>query len=501
MKVLVDMRPALDGFSGIPQEMRLLFRGLGQLPDTRVSGLLHSGNLVLERGLALDRAGALVRGSDAGADIDRQSQVVVSLQQGAASHRFEWLRKRLLKVLGPLGAGLGAMLGRQVALSGFEPDHFRDFVWRALFDKTLPVEDLEAVMQSDYRVLRWPWSAMNALGVATATLGHAVYPRLDTRGQDVFLAATPFPGRMRRGTTMIVRYFDAIPLLMPHTVRNRGYHRAMHWHSLKRNDADGAWFVCGSDATREDLLAVLPHAEKRVVTVANMVSHDFHAESEGAARVPEIIWSRKNRHAPHGGGAPVREADCPNGELPYLLMVATLEPRKNHQALLDAWELLRAGRHPGLHLVCVGSLGWDYEAILQRFAPWLERGGVHFLHAVPASDLRLLYRHARATVSPSVAEGFDYSGIEAMRCGGPVVASDIAVHQGVYGKAAEYFSPYAPAQLAAVLDTLIDDSPAARSRRSALVEEGFRQSQRYTPEALLPQWAELLAQATHDRAG
>lgn len=497
MRVLVDMRPALDGFSGIPQEMRLLFRGLAQMPDTHVNGLLHSGNLVLERGMALDREGQLVRSADPGADIDRLSQVVVSLQQGAASHRLEWLRKRLLKIYGPLWAAMGSLVGRQVPLSGFDPAAFQDFVWRSLFDKTLPVEDLPAVMQSGYRVLRWPWSALNAVGVGSGMLGHAIYPRLDTRGQDVFLTATPFPGRTRRGTTMLVRYFDAIPLLMPHTVRNRGYHRAMHWHALRRNDADGAWFVCGSDATREDLLAVLPHAEKRVVTVANMVSHHFHVENEGPARVPEIIWSRKNRHAPHGGGAPVKDSDCVGGELPYVLMVSTLEPRKNHQVLLDAWELLRAGRHPGLHLVCVGSLGWDYEAILQRFTPWLERGGVHFLHAVPANDLRLLYRHARATVSPSVAEGFDYSGVEAMRCGGPVVASDIPVHRGVYGAAAEYFSPYAPAQLAAVLDGLIDGSPAARQRREELVAQGIQQSQRYTPEALLPQWAELLARATH----
>lgn len=492
MNVLVDMRAALDGFSGIPQEMRLLFRGLGQLPDTQVSGLLHSGNLVLEPGLPLDGQGRIAGGIAGDEAINRQSSVVVSLQQGAASHRFEWLRKSALKVLGPLGALAGSAVGRQVPLTGFRSQHFRDFVWQGLFAKTLPVRDLDDVMRHDWRVLRWPWSMMNAWGVATGALGHAMYPRLDTRGQDVFLAATPFPGRVRRGTTMVVRYFDAIPLLMPHTVRNRGYHRAMHWHALKRNAADGAWFVCGAESTRQDLLAILPQAERRIVTVHNMVSHHFHDEPAGPDRVPEIIWSRKNRDAPHGGGAPVQPAEAGPAGLPYLLMVSTLEPRKNHQTLLDAWELLRAGRHPGLHLVCVGSLGWDYEAILQRFAPWLQRGGVHFLRGVPADDLRLLYRHARATVCPSVAEGFDYSGIEAMRSGGPVVASDIPVHREIYGDAATYFSPYAPAELAALLDPLVGDDDEARARRAAGVARGTPQAARYTPDALLPQWAELL---------
>lgn len=494
MKILLDMRPALDGYSGIPQETRLLFRSLATLPGATMTGLLQSGNLILETGLPLDRHGALAATRNASHDIDCQSQVVVSLQQGAASHRLEWLRKRLLKVVGPLGAAAGALFGRQVPLSGFEPLHFQDFVWRAMFAKTLPVQDFDAVMKSSYRVMRWPWSILNALGVATAALGHAVYPRLDTRGQDVFIAATPYPGRVRRGTQLVVRYFDAIPLLMPHTVRNRGYHRAMHLQALKRNAADGAWFVCGSDATLADLLSVLPEVAPRALTIPNMVSHHFHAEPESADRVGEIIWGRKNRDAPHGGGAPLADGEhSDNAPVPYLLMVATVEPRKNHQALLDAWELLRAGRFPKLHLVCVGSLGWDFESILQRFTPWLQRGGVHLLHGVPADDLRLLYHHAQATVCPSFAEGFDYSGVEAMRSGGIVVASSIQVHRDVYGSAAEYFSPYAPVELAAVLDRVL--APSAAPRRAELVAHGAVQSLRYTPEQLLPQWTAFLQRA------
>jgi len=44
---------------------------------------------------------------------------------------------------------------------------------------------------------------------------------------------------------------------------------------------------------------------------------------------------------------------------------------------------------------------------------------------VPAEALRLLFRQAVVTVCPSVGEGFDFSGVEAMRCGGVVAASDI----------------------------------------------------------------------------
>ena len=51
MKVLLELRPALDGHSGIPQETRLLFRGLAGMEGIDVVGLIQSSNLVVEAGL------------------------------------------------------------------------------------------------------------------------------------------------------------------------------------------------------------------------------------------------------------------------------------------------------------------------------------------------------------------------------------------------------------------------------------------------------------------
>src|SRR5690606_20485234 len=98
----------------------------------------------------------------------------------------------------------------------------------------------------------------------------------------------------------------------------------------------------------------------------------------------------------------------------------------------------------------------------------------------PAQELRLLYRHARCVVCPSFYEGFDFSGVEAMRCGGAVLASDIAVHRDVYGAASEYFNPHSVDDLEQALVRLM--SPAAVGRRAELIEEGARVSLQYTPE-------------------
>jgi glycosyltransferase involved in cell wall biosynthesis len=497
VKILLEMRPALDGYSGIPQETRLLFRGLADVPNIEVEGLLQSGNLVLEDGLPLDSRGEVRKGLPQAERMARLSSVVVSLQQGAASHRFEYWRKRLLKLLGPAGAVTGGLLGRCVPLTGFEPEHFEDYIWRALFAKTLPVEDFAVVTTRPYRVMRWPWSVVNALAVASGNFGCALYPRLNTRGADFFIAETPYPGRVSRGTDMVVRYHDAIPLTMPHTIKDRGYHRAMHYHALRRNAEDGAWFACVSNATRADLLSVLPEVEQRTVTIPNMVSHHFHLEDCGPARVPEIIWSRKNRSAPHEGGAPLDNNAVESKGLEYLLMVSTIEPRKNHQALVDAWELLRTGGHPDLHLVCVGALGWEHEAIINRFKPWLQRGGLHLLSDVPADDLRLLYRHAAATVCPSFGEGFDFAGVESMCSGGVVVSSDIPVHREIYGEASAYFSPYSAADMAQTISKVMSPSePSLRNRLRAL---GPQVSAQYRPARVLPQWQAFLHQLAKAR--
>lgn len=489
VRVLLELRAALDGHSGIPQETRLLFRGLAGMDGVEVVGMIQSSNLVVEPGLPT-RGGEVAPTVSDEERINRLSRVVVSLQQGAASHRLEHIRRRILKLFRPAGSVLASVFGGKVSLGAFDPTHFKDFIWRGLFAKSLPDEDFALVTSKSFRVLRWPWSVLHAIGVASAQLGHALYARLDTRRVDVMLVETPFPGRVMRPTKMVVRYHDAIPLLMPHTIKDRGYHRAAHYHALLRNARDGAWFACVSDATREDLLSVLPQVASRTVTIPNMVSHHFFPETEGDVRIPEIIWSWKSRRAPFEGGAPVADADARPGEFAYLLMVCTIEPRKNHLALLEAWEQLRSQEFGRLHLVFVGSLGWDHAAILARCAPWLQRGGLHLLENVPSADLRLLYRHAKVTVCPSFGEGFDFPGIESMRCGGVVAASDIPVHRGVFRDACEYFSPYSPGDIARSLRALL--GPESASRRATLVERGGQVAAQYLPERILPQWSEFL---------
>lgn len=482
MKLLLEMRPALDGHAGIPQETRLLFRGLSLLEGVEVEGLLQSSNRILARGLS---PSSLRLSRDR--QINQLSRVVVALQSRGDPSRLERAVMAMRYALVPFRTLLSVVFGLRQSLGRFEAEHFKDFVWRGLFARTLPPADFELVTRARYRVARMPWTALHAVGLATRRLGHAMYPHLDTRGFDIMVAETPYPGRVSGSTKLVVRYHDAIPLLMPHTISDKSYHQASHYHALRRNVLDGAWFACVSESTRQDLISVFPEAESRAVTIPNMVSHHYFAEESSPQRIPDIL--RLRRHAEfEGQSAPVVSR---GGEgTPYLLMVSTIEPRKNHLSLLAAWEQLRAEGWADLQLVFVGMLGWEHKAIVKKFRPWLARGGLHILEDVPADELRLLYRHARVTVCPSFGEGFDYSGVEAMRCGGVVAASDIAVHRDVFGEAAEYFSPYSVRDLAVAISRLI--GPASEERRRALGAMGTTVSAQYLPDQILPQWQAFL---------
>ena len=478
VKILLELRPAFDGHAGIPQETRLLFRGLSQIDGLQVDGMLQSSSRLLAKGLPAADGGRLWPEHKR---INRLSRVVVSAQPGRGARRLE-LIVAALKML-------STFVGRRQALTRFEASHHQDFIWRSLFGKTLPAQDFDTVTRAAYRVLQLPWGGMHRGGLFFRRfLGRAVYPRLDTAGYDVLIAETPFPGRVSAGTALVVRYHDAIPILMPHSISDREYHQASHYQALRRNVEDGAWFACVSEATRRDLLAIFPQAEPRAVTLYNMVSHHYYPQDEPADRVPDILVTRRNPavRTQAGGEAPPRGA-------PYLLMVSTIEPRKNHLALLSAWERLRNSGHSDLQLVFVGMLGWDHEPIVRKFEPWLNQG-LHVLEDVPADELRLLYRHASVTVCPSFGEGFDFSGVEAMRCGGIVAASDIPVHRDVFDDAAAYFTPYAAEQLADSLSQLL--AADAADRRRWLVARGAEISARYLPEVLLPRWRQFFDRLT-----
>ena len=124
---------------------------------------------------------------------------------------------------------------------------------------------------------------------------------------------------------------------------------------------------------------------------------------------------------------------------PAFLMVGTIEPRKGHALVLDAFDQLWADG-ADVTLVVVGRQGWMSDALAARMRSHAQSGTrLIWLERVSDEYLEQIYDGARALVAASEAEGFGLPLVEAARRGLPVIARDIPVFREVSSAFASYF--------------------------------------------------------------
>lgn len=178
------------------------------------------------------------------------------------------------------------------------------------------------------------------------------------------------------------------------------------------------------------LRAMTDHAA--VVLTNSQASADAAAAQIAAHRL----------RAPHFAVVPLGVEDCfrdpaavapIRADHPYLVVVGTIEPRKNLAFLFEVWRGLvgRAGA-AAPRLVVVGRRGWENEGVID----YLERSGRLAPFIVEVSDLSdaglaAVMAGARAVLAPSLAEGFSLPVAEGLALGAPVICSDIPVHREI----------------------------------------------------------------------
>lgn len=153
------------------------------------------------------------------------------------------------------------------------------------------------------------------------------------------------------------------------------------------------------------------------------------------------------------------------GQAPVYLMVSTVEPRKNHVYLLDAFERLWADG-TDVRLCIIGKIGWKCEALVDRIRRHPQQGKRLFMfNDVNDKSLEFAYSNARALVFPSYAEGFGLPLVEAMQRGLPVMASDIPVFREVGQDFMAYFDLSDPGSLVELIEAFEVSGrfPAARA--------------------------------------
>src|ERR1051326_605973 len=255
------------------------------------------------------------------------------------------------------------------------------------------------------------------------------------------------PRRARLSAT--VHDFTCWLLPETHPAANVAADKAFAERILKR--ADG--LIAVSEATRADGVRLPKLAPEKIRVIYHGVADMFFRATAADADTVRVRYGLKR---------------------PYVLFVGTIEPRKNIDRLLDAYQGLEASIREEFELVLAGPPGWAPGATMARVRQLPQ--GMRYLGYVAEQDLAGLFAGAAAFVYPSLYEGFGFPVAQAMAAGTPVITSDVSALPEISGGAAVLIDPRSEAELREAMRRLLT-SPGERAR---LAERGGVTDRRFS---------------------
>jgi glycosyltransferase involved in cell wall biosynthesis len=243
--------------------------------------------------------------------------------------------------------------------------------------------------------------------------------------------------------------------------------------SVPRTLRRASHVIAVSETTRQDIVERYNVEPSRVSTIYNGVDGWFYSPEPAAVE----------RAIEHFGL-----------HRPYFIIVGTVEPRKNHLALLHAFAQLYEKRKD-VSLAIVGSPGWLSEPIIAEIEKSAMSMPVRYLRFVDDTWIPALYAGSVALVAPSWYEGFGLPVLEAMACGAAVITSDRGSLPEVAGGNAILVPPGDIEELAASMERLLDDS----ALRADLVKRGREHAATFSWRGAAEEHAELYRQVAANR--
>lgn len=274
-----------------------------------------------------------------------------------------------------------------------------------------------------------------------------------------------FPGVTPGWTTLptAMTIHDLSPWITPqfYTVKDHLYHRLAHLRARAR-DAELLFTV--SAATARDVQQLWGIPAERLLATPLGVDHALFRSREQPS-------DRNNRAA----------YDL---NRPYFAALATREPRKNLESVLEAYVNFRARCVHGPALALVGGSGWKSGHLARMIARSPVANDIVTTGFVPRAHLGALLRGAHAMVFPSFYEGFGLPVAEALTCGTPVIASAIPAHFEVAGSAAPAVFFVDPFNVTDIVRGMTEITKSAASWKDVALEYGPQRAQEYSWHAL-----------------
>ncbi len=226
-----------------------------------------------------------------------------------------------------------------------------------------------------------------------------------------------------------------------------------------------SWFPSGQRFATRVVVPRSVRAASRVIAVSQSTADDvcrrFHVARERVVVVPEGRPAVSRVAA--ADAAAVRERLRVGDD--YLFFVSTLEPRKNVERLVRAFDAFmdeHYEQHRSLQLVIAGAKGWKHEPIIRAIAHARWSSHIRVVGYVSQEEKMAVMRDALCMVFPSLWEGFGLPVVEALSLGVPVLTSSVSALPEVAGPGAVYVRPDS---IQSIADGLTEMLRSAQQRR------------------------------------
>ncbi len=246
--------------------------------------------------------------------------------------------------------------------------------------------------------------------------------------------------------------------------------------AMKRSCRHTDQIVTVSQFSKREIVKYLHVPPEKITVVPNAVDHSVYRHDYSEKQIQKVL----NRYGV---------------EKEYFLYLGTMEPRKNLERLLMAYEKLCREKGHVPQLVLAGGDGWKYWGVYERARRMSLGNRILFTGYVAPTDSPLLMCGAVAFVFPSLYEGFGMPPLEAMACKTPVIVSNTSSLPEVVGNAAKLVNPESVEDICAAMREMLEH-PQYRVR---LAELGWQRAKDYTWEKSAKMLMTLYRRKDHEQ--
>ncbi len=179
-------------------------------------------------------------------------------------------------------------------------------------------------------------------------------------------------------------------------------------------------------------------------------------------------------------------------DTPYLFFLSTIEPRKNIETLILAFNYIKRRENTKLKLIIAGGFGWKYQSVLELIQKSDYKEDIFMPGYITKEEKKYLYENTICFVYPSLYEGFGLPVLEAMANKALVITSDVSSLPEVGGSIAYYYESVL--NYGNLGNKILEVMHLGEEDKQARINQGLEQVKKFTWEKCAKETLDIFKQ-------